>query len=168
MDGAQFLTWNGAGFDTVAYSTALGGWIDLSNLNPANPPSLPPGKGFFFYNPQSTVSPMTFVGKVVPALCATNYLALPTGFSLIGSPLPAEVIDLLLPPVSLPLIYDMCVYERDPFGGGYDGVYYSGIFGGWLRPGEWWSWPPDNRPGKAFFFYNPGPATTWPQSLSCP
>jgi hypothetical protein len=49
IDGEQILTWNGVGFDYVAYDTFFGGWVD-SGLNPSQPPSLPPGKGFFFFN----------------------------------------------------------------------------------------------------------------------
>ena len=45
---SQFLTWNGAGFDAVQYSSLFNAWVNPATLDPANPPQLPPGKGFFY------------------------------------------------------------------------------------------------------------------------
>src|SRR6476646_6129289 len=52
IDGEQILTWNGSGYNYASYDSGFGGWIDSQN-NASAPPSLPPGKGFFFFNPNA-------------------------------------------------------------------------------------------------------------------
>lgn len=71
--------WNGSGF-TLAGKTASG-WDNNFQI--------PVGTGFFVKTP-STASTITntFVGSVAVAYGATNSMALPTGFSLVGSMIP--------------------------------------------------------------------------------
>src|SRR6266700_1270057 len=92
IDGELILTWNNVTkkFNQTGYDSGFGGWVQADGTTASVPPSLPPGKGFFFNNPNGPTNG-TFVGQVVPSPGAANanQLALPTGYSLIGSPLPA-------------------------------------------------------------------------------
>src|SRR6516164_4827304 len=105
LDSEEILTWDGQHLSTVQYDSGLGGWLDLS-LNRSVAPILPPGKGFAFFNPGPATT-LTFTGRQVPAAGTTNSLALPTGWSLLGSPLPATVTNITSAPVSLPIIDGM-------------------------------------------------------------
>jgi len=49
IDGELILTWEGRGFVVKGYDLAFGGWVDADTVTPSSPPSLPPGKGFFFF-----------------------------------------------------------------------------------------------------------------------
>src|SRR5690348_16448270 len=51
IDGELILTWDGARFFTVGYDSGLGGWVADDGVTSSVPPSLPPGKGFVFFNP---------------------------------------------------------------------------------------------------------------------
>jgi hypothetical protein len=157
----QILTWNGAGFTYTSYDPSFGGWID-ANFNPSQPPSLPPGKGFFFFNPAGATN-ITFVGQVVPNPASTATNALPSGYSLIGSQLPANVADISAAPVSLPLIASMQVLTWN--GSGYVYSSYDPSFGGWIDANFQPKTAPSYSIGQGFFFFNPGAATTWNQSL---
>ena len=70
VDGELILTWNGAGFTQV-------GWVGADGRNAAGPPSLPPGEGVFFFNPNATPTNMTFVSEAVPGPGSTNQLYCP-------------------------------------------------------------------------------------------
>ena len=77
IDGEQILTWNQAtaGYNSVSYLSAFGGWVD-DQLAAANPPSLPPGVGFYFKNPNAATN-ITFAGQVVPNPGSTNVTTWP-------------------------------------------------------------------------------------------
>ena len=163
IDGEQILTWSGSGFDYVSYDSGFGGWVDM-NFNPSVPPSLPPGKGFFLFNPDY-VATQTFVGEVTPAPCTTNTIPLPSGYSLVGSPLPADVYPIEAAPVSLPLIEGMQNLWWQ--GLDYDFDTWDSGFGGWVGCGFLPTKPPGYSVGQGFFFYNPGPAAGWSEALPC-
>ena len=162
ITGEQILTWNGKGFNYVAYDPTTVGWEDI-NFNPSVPPSLPPGTGFFFFNPNSATN-VTFVGQVVPGPSSTNFLTLPSGYSLVGSPLPASVTNISSAPVSLPLVTGMQILTWN--GSGYVYSAYDPTTVGW----EDINFNPTTAPtysiGQGFFFFNPNPTSTnWSQSL---
>jgi hypothetical protein len=161
VDTSVFLTWNGTAFVYSSYDTGFGGWID-ANQNPSSPPSLPPGKGYFFFNPGAAFT-NTYVGEVVPAPGVTNSLSLPSGYSLVGSVLPAASTAITAPPVSLPLIDTSVILKWS--GTAYLYYSYDTGFGGWIDAGQ----NPTAQPGisvaEGFFFFNPGAATPWSQSL---
>lgn len=161
IEGEQILTWNGAVYDFIAYDTGFGGWVDI-NFNRATVPCLPPGKGFFLFNPYSTTS-VTFVGEVVPAPCTTNSMSLPPGYSLVGSPLPADANPIEAAPVRLP-VFDGIQFSEWR---GYNFEYYAWDTGLWISSWEY-TVPPRYTIGEGFFFWNPGPATNWLQILGCP
>jgi hypothetical protein len=161
ITGEQILTWNGKGYNTAVYDPTTIGWQDL-NGNPSVPPSLPPGTGFFFFNPNSATN-ITFVGQVVPGPSSTNSLALPAGYSLVGSPLPANVTNISSAPVSLPLITGMQILTWN--GTGYVGSLYDPTTIGWQDINGNPQPAPTYSIGEGFFFFNPNAATTWPQSL---
>lgn len=161
ISGSQFLTWNGAGFDYVAYEPDFGGWIDKAE-QPSVPPTLPPGKGFFMFNPLAATT-MTFVGEVVPAPGTTNSLPIPSGYSLIGSALPASATDITAAPVSLPKISGMQLLKWN--GTGYSYAAYEPDFGGWIDKAEAPIAAPGYTVGQGFFLFNPGTASSWNQSL---
>ena len=161
IDGEQILTWTGSGYSYVSYDTGFGGWVD-ANFQPSKPPSLPPGKGFFFYNPGAATT-VTFVGEVVPAPGVTNSLALPAGYSLVGSALPASVTAISAAPVRLPIVDG---FQMLQWGGtGYIYSSYDSGFGGWVDANFQPKTEPGYTIGTGFFFYNPGAATTWQQWL---
>jgi len=161
IDGEQLLTWNGVGYDYVSYDSGFGGWID-GNFNAAQPPQLPPGKGFFLFNPGATVT-TTFVGEVIPAPGVTNNLAIASGYNLLGSVLPASATPITAAPVRLPIIDGMQLLQWN--GVGYNYSSYDSGFGGWID-GNFNSIPaPNYTVGTGFFLFNPGAATTWPQWL---
>jgi hypothetical protein len=157
----QILTWNGSGFNYVSYDPGFGGWID-ANFAPSTPPSLPPGTGFFFFNPGASTN-ITFVGQVVPGPSSTNSLTLPPGYSLVGSPLPANVADVSAAPVSLPLIPSMQILTWN--GNGYVYSSYDPGFGGWIDANFAPKTAPSYAIGQGFFFFNPGATAQWKQSL---
>jgi hypothetical protein len=158
---SQFLTWNGAGFDAVQYSSIFQGWINPATLAPAQPPQLPPGKAFFFYTPTATT--LTFVGQVVPNPGATNNLPLPVGYSMVGSPMPVAATDITAAPAWLPVVADMQVLKYN--GAGFTAAQYSSIFQGWIDPATLAPVAaPSYAVGEGFFFYTPT-ATTWSQWL---
>ena len=162
IDGEQILTWNGSGFSYVSFDSGFGGWVD-ANQAPAAAPSLPPGKGFFFYNPGGFATNVTFVGQVVPGPLSTNCLQIPVGYSLIGSPLPATVTNITSAPVRLPLIDGLQILTWN--GSGYVYTSYDTGFGGWIDANS----APTNAPpytlGQGFFLFQPSAAATWCQNL---
>jgi hypothetical protein len=125
-------------------------------------PTLPPGKGFFFFNPGAAYT-QTFVGQVVPGPGVTNSLALPAGYSLVGSPLPATTTAISAAPVGLPLIDQMIILQWN--GVGYTYSSYDTGFGGWIDADYANKPEPGYTVGSGFFFFNPGSPATWPQWL---
>ncbi len=164
IDGEIILTWNGMGYNYVSYDTGFGGWID-ANFDPASPPWLPPGKGFFFFNPGAATT-VTFAGQVRPGPCQTNWLSLPPGYSLLGSVLPASVTDISAGPVRLPLIDGMFLLRWN--GWGWDYRAYDSAFGGWIDPDFNPMPPPGYSIGTGFFLFQPLGLAAWPQWLPCP
>ena len=161
VDGSVYLTWNGSSYDYTSYDTGFGGWIDF-NSNPSTPPSLPPGKGFFFFNP-GAVYTNTWVGSVVPAPGATNTLTLPSGYSLVGSVLPVAGSAITAAPVGLPLIDGSVILKWN--GSSYDYSSYDTGFGGWIDFNSNPAAEPGYTVGQAFFYFNPGASAPWAQSL---
>ncbi|HLH55005.1 MAG TPA: hypothetical protein VKY92_15455 [Verrucomicrobiae bacterium] len=163
IDGEQILTWNGTKFNFVSYDATLG-WLD-SSFAPSAPPSLPPGVGFFFYNPGAGATNITFVGQVVPGPSSTNTLSLASGYSLVGSPLPANVPDITTNPVSLPKLDGMQVLTWDNATSKYIFSAYDATLG-WLDAGFNPKSAPSYSIGQGFFFYNPqATSANWAQSL---
>jgi hypothetical protein len=161
ISGNQILIWNGSGYDSFYYDLSFGGWVNQS-FAPTIPPSLPPGRGFFLFNPLPTATNITFIGEVLPAPSSTNTLSLPSGFALLGSPLPANVTNIALPPISLPLFASMQVLTWS--GSGFVYSSYDPSFGGWVDADFKPKPPPSYEIGQAFFFFNPGDGA-WRQSL---
>jgi hypothetical protein len=155
VDGSIYLTWTGTAYDYRSYD---GGWIDI-NFNPSTAPSLPPGKGFFYFNPNANTT-NTFVGEVVPSPGVTNSLSLPSGYSLVGSVLPAGAADITAAPVRLPIIDGSIVLKWT--GTAYD---YKSYDGGWIDINFNPTTAPAYAVGEGFFFFNPNPATPWSQWL---
>jgi hypothetical protein len=79
----------------------FGGWVGADGSTAPHLPSLPPGQGFFFFNPVAATN-VTFVGQVVPNPGATNQIPLAAGYNLVGSAIPATVTAITNAPVSLP------------------------------------------------------------------
>lgn len=171
VDGAAFLTWNGAGYNYNGVDLGVaGGWIN-ENGDPAPPPQLPPGKAFFFYNP-GAAGTITFVGEVVPSPGTTNSLALPPGYSLIGTPLPVTATlggSLDSGATVVPGALNMPVIDGEAMlpwtGAGYNYQGYDSGVPGWINENGDAISAPTITAGKGFFFYNPGAATTWKQTL---
>jgi hypothetical protein len=163
IDSELILTWNGSKFNQTGYDSTFGGWVGADGTTPSVPPSLPPGQGFFFFNPAPATN-VTFVGQVVPGPSSTNTLSLPSGYSLVGSPLPANVTTITNTPVSLPVIDSMLILTWN--GSKYTQTGFDSTFGGWVgADGTTPSVAPPYSIGQGFFFFNPGPTAQWKQSL---
>jgi hypothetical protein len=164
LDGELILTWNGVRFTQVGYDSGFGGWVGADGQTASAPPSLPPGQGFFLFNPMSTATNVTFVGEVVPGPGATNCLSLAVGFSLLGSPLPATVNQITNPPVSLPVLDGMLVLAWS--GSNYLQTGYDSGFGGWVgADGQTTALAPPYSIGQGFFLFNPSGVSCWLQHL---
>jgi hypothetical protein len=161
VDTSVFLTWNGTAFVYASYDTGFGGWID-GGQNPSSPPLLPPGKGFFFFNPNPAFT-NTFVGQVIPNPGTTNTLSLPSGNSLVGSVMPVAGSAITAPPVSLPLIDTSVILKWS--GTAYQYFSYDTGFGGWIDAGQNATTEPGLAVAEGFFFFNPNGAAPWKQSL---
>ena len=165
INGELILTWTGTQFAQTGYDSDFGGWVGADGSTAAAPPSLPPGKGFFFFNPVAATN-VTFVGQVVPNPGATNQIPLAAGYNLVGSAIPATVAAVTNAPVSLPVINGMLLLTWDPVGKKYIQNGYDTDFGGWVgADGSTAAAPPAYSIGQGFFFFNPLAATTWNQSL---
>jgi hypothetical protein len=165
IDGEVILTWNNATskFVQTGFDSGFGGWIDANN-NPSVPPSLAPGQGFFFLNPVGPTN-VTFVGQVVPNPGTTNHITLPSGYSLIGSAIPATVPAITNAPVSLPVLDGMAILSWNNATTKYVQTGFDSGFGGWIDANSNPSTAPGYTIGEGFFFLNPVAATTWDQSL---
>jgi hypothetical protein len=161
IDGEQIFTWNGAGFDTYAYDLSSNSWSDGASSR-TTAPSLPPGRGFFFFNPGPSTN-IVFEGRITPSPGGSNSIPLATGYSLVGSVLPASVTNIAIAPINLPLIDGMIILTWN--GTGYVYSLFDSGLGGWtdssLRP----TLAPAYSLGQGFFIFNPGPPVTWVQSL---
>jgi hypothetical protein len=167
LDGEQILTWNSATskFVQTGYDSGFGGWVGADGSTPSSPPMLAPGQGFFFLNPGPATN-VTFVGQVVPNPGTTNHLALPSGYSLIGSAVPATVPAITTAPVSLPILDGMQILSWDSAASKYVQTGFDSGFGGWVQAdGSTPTVAPPYTIGEGFFFLNPGAATTWDQAL---
>jgi hypothetical protein len=85
--GSQVLTWSGSAYQTLTYSTLLGGhW----KMNAANDDSnlLSPGQGFFIQVAGANSYSNTFVGQVTPLTSVVTTNPVPSGFQLIASSVP--------------------------------------------------------------------------------
>jgi hypothetical protein len=170
IDGSVFLLWNGAGYTYVGYDSGNGGWVDENTL-PANPPSLPPGMGFFFYNP-NPLTQVTFVGQVVPSPNQTNSMNIPSGYSMIATPMPVSgtlgtATTTGNPPVpgavNMPIIDGEVILKWN--GAGYTYIGYDSGNGGWVDENSSGISAPTINTGEGFFFYNGGGAASWLQTL---
>jgi hypothetical protein len=88
-DGTIVNLWTGSGFSGYYYENGLTGtgWAtDSSGSVELQPPTLPPGRGFFMSPGSSGVN--TFVGEVKPAPGTSSTNVLSAGNQLIGSTLP--------------------------------------------------------------------------------
>jgi len=169
VDGSFLLLWENNAYGYYGYDSGFGGWID-ANLNPISPPELPPGVGFFYYNPGSATT-VTFVGQVVPDPGVTNSMALPAGYSLAGTPMPVSGTlggapttgDPVAPgTVNMPIIDGEFMLK---WNGQYNYFGYDSGFGGWIDANLNPIAAPTVNPGEGFFYYNPGSSVNWLQAL---
>lgn len=79
----QILTWNGVGFSSCA---KIGGFWPASAATTV----IPPGTGFFVVLPATQTTPLTntFVGTVIVPSQGSITNVIPTGYTLLGSPIP--------------------------------------------------------------------------------
>jgi hypothetical protein len=163
VDQSQVLKWNPAagGFDTYTFDSGFGGWIDSSFNNVV--PTVPPGEGFFYFNPNATAT-LTFVGEVAAKSggSVTNVVTGP-GFRLVGSKIPygGAVSNASF---NLPIQDNMQVLEWNGSTGYITSGYDSG-FGGWIDDSFNNIAPPTIDAGQGFFYNNPSATVNWIQSL---
>jgi hypothetical protein len=161
IEGEIIHTWNGTGFDSFSYDPAAGGWLDAQS-QPAAPPMLPPGQGFFFFNPGPPTN-VVFSGRISPGPGSTIGMELPSGYSLLASLVPAAVNDISSAPVNLPLVDDMLVLTWA--GSTYVSTSYDHSIAGWVDANLVPKPAPSYSIGQSFFVFNPGPALAWNQTL---
>jgi len=142
------------GFDVLSYIEGVG-WDDggAGSLDM----TLGPGDGAFVYSP--TPATLTFFGDVQPYMV----VEVPTGFSIVSSPVPqAGPLD-QAPPAGLgfPVQDGDEIYQYNLQAGSYKyATYIEGL--GWQ--GETMT-SPYIEVGEAFFVYRPGAASYWARSL---
>jgi len=164
IDGEIILTWTGTKYNQTGYDSGFGGWVGANGTTASVPPSLPPGQGFFFFNPGPATN-VTFVGQVVPNPGSTNTTALTAGYNLLGSAIPATVAQITNAPVNLPVIDGMIILEWNAAGQKYAQTGFDSGFGGWVGPdGTTASVAPAYAIGQGFFLFTPT-AASWKQSL---
>jgi uncharacterized protein CbrC (UPF0167 family) len=169
QDGQVILTWTGTKYNQVGYDSGFGGWVGADGSTAANPPSLPPGQGFFYFNPLTAATNVTFVGQVVPGPSSTNTLTLTPGYNLVGSPLPATLTTaqggITNAPLSLPVLDGMVILQWT--GTKYQQTGFDSGFGGWVgADGSTASTVPGYQIGQGFFIFNPQTTSAaWKQSL---
>jgi hypothetical protein len=171
-DGTLINLWGGSSFTGYYYDTSLGispnNWYQADGVTPGNPPSLPPGLGFFMSPGNHFTN--TFVGQVTPGPGTTNTANYSAGNSLVGSRLPASgaVTNSGNGQFNLPLVDGMLLNKWT--GSAYVGYYFDSTLGispdGWylsdgVTPGP----VPSFNIGQGFF-WNPGGAAAWSQSLA--
>ncbi|HZR16310.1 MAG TPA: hypothetical protein VFE51_03205 [Verrucomicrobiae bacterium] len=153
LDGELILTWSGARFTEVGYDSGYGGWVGADGQTRAAPPSLPPGVGFFLFNPSTTPTNVVFIGEVIPAPGTTNCVSL-YGYSLVASRLPVTVNQITNDPINLPAIDGMLILEWS--GSNYLQTGLDSQYGGWVGPdGQTPSVAPPYLIGQGFFYYSP-------------
>jgi len=171
QDGAVFLTFVDGHYHYYGYDSGYEGWIDAYGTQ-TSPPRLPPGQGFWCFNPAATAQTITFVGEVIPRPGTTNVMSLPAGYSLIGTPMAvSEQLGRFLtsgnPPVpgsvNMPIADGMVILSY--IGGHFDYDGYDSGSGGWISQEEY-SYPPTILVGHGYFYFNPlaGPIN-WLQTL---
>lgn len=165
LDGELILTWNGSGFTQTGFDSGFGGWVGADGQTPSHPPTLSPGTGFFFFNPLTSATNVTFVGQVVPNPGTTNSMTLASGYNLVGSVIPATVAQITNAPVSLPVLDGMLILSWN--NGKYVQTGFDSGFGGWVgADGQTPSSAPPYTIGEGFFLFNPlTTSAKWNQSL---
>jgi len=164
IDGEIILTWTGTKYAQTGYDSGFGGWVGADGTTASVPPSLPPGQGFFFFNPGPATN-VTFVGQVVPNPGSTNTAPLRAGYNLVGSTIPATVAQITNAPVNLPVIDGMIILEWNAPGQKYAQTGFDSGFGGWVgADGTTASVAPAYAIGQGFFLFSPS-AASWSQSL---
>ncbi len=157
-DASIVVTFDGVAYDSRYIDT--GAWLKSSDDSPTTAPTVPPGRGFFFFNPNPAFT-NTFVGSVVPSPGATNTLSLPPGYSLVGSVLPVAGAATAAP-VGVPAI-DACIIVT------FDGIAYDSRYldtGAWLKSSDDSPTSDHNLTvGQGFFYFNPGLAAPWTHTL---
>jgi hypothetical protein len=158
-DACIVQSFNGISYDTRTLDGS--DWLSLPSFAPSSPPTVTPGNGFFFYNPGAAYT-NTWVGEVRPAPGTTNTMSMPSGYSLVGSVMPVAGANIGAAPVGLPTP-DGCIVST------FNGVAYDQRT---LDGSDWLSLPsfaittaPGHVVGRGFFFFNPGSAVNWNQTL---
>jgi hypothetical protein len=156
QSGDVLLVWNGGGYNVDLFG-GPGQWFDGDSYASIAVPALAPGVGFFYQN-NNAAKTNTFVGTVQ----LTNAVALPGGYSLVGSTAPvSDYLDGTN--LNLPLLSGDVVLLWN--GGGYNVDLYGG-------PGQWFDGDsyaaiadPTVAVGQGFFFQNNNASTTWNQNV---
>ncbi|HZR21854.1 MAG TPA: hypothetical protein VFE51_31520 [Verrucomicrobiae bacterium] len=165
IDGEIILTWTGTTFIQTGYDSGFGGWVNFSGQASAPVPKLPPGEGFFFYNPVTYATNFTFAGQLIPSPSVTNCIILYPGYSLLGSPLAMGARQITNFPVSLPAIDGMLVLQWT--GTNYLQTGYDLGAGGWVKADDQTpTVAPSYAIGQGFFLFNPSTfPSNWCQYL---
>lgn len=162
LPGATILYyWNGSGWLGYTFSAGTGNWTySGNNVNNTN---LPPGQGFFLYNPTKAIT-NTFSGQIVcntgGGTC-TNTLY--TGYTPVGSLIPyadnptnSSTVNLKVGGASLLQIWDVASQK-------YDGPFqWSGGSQSWQLSGVNTNLSLNVAQG---FFISPNKQTNWVQTL---
>jgi len=157
------IVWNGSGYSTYTYDNYGPGYTwqypDGSYGDVA--PNLTLGQAFFYSN-GSTPETNVFTGTVV----LTNSIALPVGYSLVGSTPPVggavtntASFNFPLQPADALIVWNgsgYSTYTYDNYGPGYTWQYPDGSYG---------DTPPSLIVGQGFFYSNGSTPETWNQNV---
>jgi len=143
-DGLTVYHWDPVNdtYIIATYSEFVGGW----DPEAAADTLVPPGNGFFVFNPGTANATVTFVGEVMQGPNLQN--PIPQGFSMKASQVPQSgtVSDLDYVPADGDVFF-----KWNTTSDGYDSWVYSDFLGGWDRNGQ--NEEPSLAVGEAAYVY---------------
>jgi hypothetical protein len=169
QEGATTLKFSNGGFlsDTYANNTGDVGFIGWYDSNTGNPSTntVPPGVGFFYFNPGATAT-LTLTGTV---LQGTNSVGLPAGYSLISTIAPQAIT------LDTTATNNFPAGEGDVFLGFTSGTFsqndtYANTtadvgFIGWYDSNTGNPASPTPAVGQGFFYFNAGGSKSWSRNF---
>lgn len=170
QEGATVLKFSQGAFSSDTYANNTGdvgfiGWYDSNTGNPSTN-TIPPGVGFFYFNPTGSAATLTLTGTVKQG---TNSVSLPGGYSLISTIAPQAITLDTTATNSFP------AGEGDVFLGFSGGTFsqndtYAATtadvgFIGWYDSNTGNPASPTPAVGQGFFYFNSGSAKAWTRNF---
>jgi hypothetical protein len=141
------------------------GWYDSNTGNPSTN-RIPPGKGFFYFNPDTTNDTLTVTGTV---LQGTNSVPIPSGYSILSTIVPEAIT------IDTTATNNFPAGEGDIYlaftGGGFSENYTYATttadvgFIGWYDSNSGDPVSPTPAIGQGFYYFNQSSAKSWSRNF---